>query len=432
MKPVVATNTQNPSLQSATIMHSAEGLVHQDNRLHSSGVFQLGKKNGGDKKRDPFKRMKEKQKLYEQKPHRESMDLKEEIQSIVERGRARIATAKEQVEDDGDIELLNSFGVDFSNLNSRSIEKLREIRNARVVGSGKTRSQTSDRDKLVNELRAIKGMLYHLLYELNATFPLHSGGFGATGRAHAIDTEINPSSMPLGKTLDNTFVNDIAIDGVQTAANVYKATPKVGKEKAGQLLIMGHSSDTIHNKPIALRDLESHLSAINTPQEMNYTSTPVARDRGDGQYKNMGNTSAAGYAWLTNIPNVLTQRWEWLHIRGAGLGGATDSTNLVAGTRDANTQMIPFESNIRLLGTAVKNNASQFSRLHVIWSTANQIARHVWRYIRIRWELIGTDAKVKTHGDAWFDATHTGSNISKKEVELLENALSQARTKAGA
>jgi hypothetical protein len=41
------------------------------------------------------------------------------------------------------------------------------------------------------------------------------------------------------------------------------------------------------------------------------------------------------------------RRWEWLHIVGHALGGANEVGNLVAGTFDANTQMIPLERSVR-------------------------------------------------------------------------------------
>jgi hypothetical protein len=43
------------------------------------------------------------------------------------------------------------------------------------------------------------------------------------------------------------------------------------------------------------------------------------------------------------------RKWEWLHVRAASLGGDHVVGNLVAGTFDANTQMIPFETEIARL-----------------------------------------------------------------------------------
>jgi hypothetical protein len=139
----------------------------------------------------------------------------------------------------------------------------------------------------------------------------------------------------------------------------------------------------------------------------------------------MNNTNAAGYAWLLNL--LGNQRWEWLHIRGAGLGGTTDSSNLVAGARDANTHMIPFESNIRHLGTAVKNNPAKYSKLKVVWSANGYIAKHAYNWIHITWNLFRKDGKKQATGAVSFQPLHTGSNISKKEVEKLEEILNDIR-----
>lgn len=40
----------------------------------------------------------------------------------------------------------------------------------------------------------------------------------------------------------------------------------------------------------------------------------------------------------------LDQNWEWLHIRGAQIGGVTTAGNLVAGLYATNSMMIPYET----------------------------------------------------------------------------------------
>jgi len=177
-----------------------------------------------------------------------------------------------------------------------------------------------------------------------------------------------------------------------------------------------------------LANVDTSLSAIYTPQQADYTNTPVAKNRAAGQYANMNNTNATGYAYLADISGWNKQRWEWLHIRGAGLGGSTDSTNLVAGVRDANTHMIPFESNIRSLATAVNGNPN-YSSLQVQWSVQNRKEPHAYEYIDMGWELVKqnkTTAK-DLKGKARFEPLLTGKNISKKEVELLESTLKEVR-----
>ncbi|WP_335932008.1 eCIS core domain-containing protein [Streptomyces sp. PTD5-9] len=78
-----------------------------------------------------------------------------------------------------------------------------------------------------------------------------------------------------------------------------------------------------------------------------------ARDRGSGQDSAMGNVNAIGAAALANRIHgtnfTMEQRWEWLHIRGAQLGGSTAGGNLVAGIYATNSAMIPFENQVLAL-----------------------------------------------------------------------------------
>ncbi len=67
--------------------------------------------------------------------------------------------------------------------------------------------------------------------------------------------------------------------------------------------------------------------------------------RGKGQNSTMG-----GSAWQAVEELKKTQKaegmWEWLHLLGSALGGPNGIVNLGAGTYDANTWMIPLESEI--------------------------------------------------------------------------------------
>ena len=58
--------------------------------------------------------------------------------------------------------------------------------------------------------------------------------------------------------------------------------------------------------------------------------------------------SALNYASrvFDNADWVKERSWEWLHIVGHSLGGNNELGNLVAGTVDANTAMIPHEKSI--------------------------------------------------------------------------------------
>ena len=56
--------------------------------------------------------------------------------------------------------------------------------------------------------------------------------------------------------------------------------------------------------------------------------------------------SALNYAKAVKYPDAEKYTWEWLHLRAASLGGDNKLRNLVAGTYDANTYMIPLERQI--------------------------------------------------------------------------------------
>lgn len=90
--------------------------------------------------------------------------------------------------------------------------------------------------------------------------------------------------------------------------------------------------------------------------ELPFTRELKGRSRGEGQVSEMGRMNAAAYALAHNLPNSESTDWEWLHLRGARLGGATNSTNLVVGTFSANSMMMPFENRVLQLSKLASRN----------------------------------------------------------------------------
>jgi hypothetical protein len=271
--------------------------------------------------------------------------------------------------------------------------------------------------------------------DIRSEFPIHSGGFGAKGRAHKMDdVEVEHAGVEEDRQTDNTFISGITINEVNLTDEhqVVKPQLTVG-ESVGPLIVENQYHDPASDVPDGLlAQVDGTMAALSANSwSPVYQGTPRGMDRGLGQYANMANTNANGYAWLWQVPGWATQRWEWLHVRGAGLGGATDGTNLVLGTRDANTQMIPFESNIRVLAAAVPTSPD-YAALRVDWSVAGAHGHKV-QSIHIDWELVPRDGKKPRaiSGRAGFNPLHTGSNISKAEVTLLEKALKDARAGVG-
>lgn len=335
---------------------------------------------------------------------------------------------KGRLEDDEDLQELALLELKLRKIKLNAPKIRRKIKNKPM---GRFRNQDTEQKALVQQLEGFKYQIYKLVQTVRKMFPTHSGGFGAKGRAHQMAVEVDPQFPKLNSVEDNSFVNNFSINGKGLTKRIFKKPAKVVKEKAGSAIVMGNSNVSSVNRIATLALLESKLSKVNTNQPKTFVNTPVAMGRGDGQYANMEKTNATGYAYLANIPGWNSQRWEWLHIRGAGLGGVTNSTNLVAGTRDANTHMIPFESNIRVLAAAIPKSKN-YQSLNVEWSASGSIAKapHAFNTIQIQWRLNHKTAKAKDiNGIARFNPLHTGSNISKKEVELLENALKEVRDK---
>lgn len=339
-----------------------------------------------------------------------------------------IKKVKSQLEDDEDIKLINKIektSFDFWKEAIDNYEKLKK--NPRVE---RTRSSNKNKGTSTLEISIInlKIDLNKEFKTLKHYFPVNSGGFGAKGRAHDIETEFQPKT---DFKRDTNFTENISLNRNKIKNNVYKKSLTNTKESTGPLLVNGIAYYPNNDKTSVVLPM---LGEVNTSQTANFTNTPAGKDRGYGQYKNMGNTNAAGYAWASGIP-LGGQRWEWLHIRGAGLGGNTDSSNLVTGTRDANTHMIPFESNIRTLGTLV-GKSNIYDNLWVKWSVSGEKSSHAFSNIKIEWQLNHKDDPNKmtdendliaTEGEANFKPLYTASNISKKEVEKLETALKEVR-----
>lgn len=367
-----------------------------------------------------------------QKPQEE--DLLDKIIAYAEK-------VQPSLDDDDDQEELES-AVDHAKSMARSVKNFTIKKNkapysTRRPQRGKKKKvlrldaeTKEDFQELINDRMRILRRIY---IDIKNDFVVHTGGFGAKGRAHDMDAQVIGEGVDTDKNIDNTFISDITINGT-TLTDENKVTKPVehAGESVGPLKVMGHNRNAHDNRNGLLAQTEGGITPLSnaTWSPPPFKGAPKSMDRGDGQYANMNKTNANGYAWLWQVPGWNTQRWEWLHVRGAGLGGATNGTNLVLGTRDANTQMIPFESNVRVLGAAVPGSAN-YEELKVDWSVAG-VNGHKVNQIGIDWELIPKDGVNPTEisGSARFNPLHTGSNISKAEIKHLEDALKAARTDA--
>jgi hypothetical protein len=118
------------------------------------------------------------------------------------------------------------------------------------------------------------------------------------------------------------------------------------------------------------------------------TAELSAKDRDAGQDVAMGNINAAAYALAYGESNADQTDWEWLHIRGARLGGRTTSENLVCGTTACNSQMIPIENAL----LALSKLASRAQPLWIRWEGQTVGSSRMGKWIKIEvWAPNGLD-----------------------------------------
>lgn len=78
-------------------------------------------------------------------------------------------------------------------------------------------------------------------------------------------------------------------------------------------------------------------------REVEYTGRAVNGADTPPRDQAMGGTARNYAAAVIEQDWAYERQWEWLHVVGHALGGNNERRNLVAGTYDANTQMIPHE-----------------------------------------------------------------------------------------
>ncbi|SED07781.1 hypothetical protein SAMN04489727_6308 [Amycolatopsis tolypomycina] len=128
--------------------------------------------------------------------------------------------------------------------------------------------------------------------------------------------------------------------------------------------------------PAEILRLNSSYESIRAAPVSTGWVADLAGGRDGSQDKEMKNWSAYGAAAFHNAHragqggpvDVDADNWEWLHIRGAQIGGETNSANLLAGTFSANSQMIPYESQLQ------KWHVGNHGR---IWARFTAVARDV-------------------------------------------------------
>ena len=336
-----------------------------------------------------------------------------------------VANLRQVLDDDSDIAVVNDYMAKLYEFKKQMMDLKTTLNSAKPTDYDLT-------IQIKSFLAQTSSKIINLFNELKKVFPLHSGGFSAKGRAHDMET----SSMDLdGYTADNSYLKNTTLDGAALMPSSINKKHLNVMETAADITMPAELKQIINTKGLdaGLKVYENILGAtVETPQPETYSNTPVSKDRDGGQAVNMLNVSATAYAMMSNVPNWQSKKWEWLHVRAASLGGATNGTNLVVGTRDANTHMMPFESNVRTLASLVGEN-DNYDELKVSFAVNNQygVAKHRFNEILIKWTIKKSEtASMGTrdlNGEAKFSPLSTASSISKDEVKIIEDALKDKR-----
>lgn len=344
-------------------------------------------------------------------------------------GNEIINAALGSLEDDEDIDFLRGI--------EGQLDPLVEQGNALVeqFNAGNFDQRIVIAGQLVN----LRLQILPLVAQLRANFAPGGGGFGAIGRA----TEVEGRTVEEGQREGGPNASDRFLAETILAGNALTDTHHVegGQDQAHQIgpirLVVAGQNIPPPYAPLNADDIaivENILNAIPAPapQEKQANQDFFVRARGPGgQQAAMANTNARGYAWFYGVNGWNQTRWEWLHLRGAGLGGATDGTNLVLGTRDANTQMIPFESHVRALQTVARASGNYIG-VGVRWQATAPILRHAYENIVMQWDaprtVQGEQAdSPRLDGEVTIHPLAGGQVLSKAEVRHIEDALVSIR-----
>ena len=193
--------------------------------------------------------------------------------------------------------------------------------------------------------------------------PIQSRGFNVKGRA------VTPSSRNVLVSTDarkrllaqQYGVRVEPATDAPTLINAYAYEMRLSTSTQRYLLI-GYGNDFLYYAPAPLTMRGPRTRAAKPKQnsefplppatdelviEVEYTEPVTGGLETPSRDGAMGGTARNYAAEAIDRDWANARMWEWLHIVGHALGGNNEIGNLVAGTYDANTQMIPHERAIR-------------------------------------------------------------------------------------
>jgi hypothetical protein len=192
--------------------------------------------------------------------------------------------------------------------------------------------------------------------------PICSKGFNVKGRATApLATNVLITNDARKRALAENY-GVRTIDLAVTLLNAHDCERDLDKQFSAKYLLIGYGADWLYYgvSPLPLRGARPTTKAPKADPkfplalgtdvieiEVWYNSPALLGSEAPTRDVVMGDSALNYAASVYGDEWARARNWEWLHIVAHSLGGNNEVGNLVAGTYDANTKMIPFEKEIR-------------------------------------------------------------------------------------
>jgi len=213
-----------------------------------------------------------------------------------------------------------------------------------------------------------------------------------------------------------------------TLANAYDAEQYLNKQGQGTWLLIGYGNDWLYFGKVPIDMLGPRPVAKAAKADPNFPAPPGSDliqivveydgpatngDTSKSRDSVMGDSARNYAASVYGEEWANARTWEWLHIRAHSLGGDNAVGNLVAGTFDANTKMIPYEKSIHELS----QTATPANTFKVCWEI--DVYPDSWVAIGIRMSIEHKDAGGQlVVSSADFNA-QTDMNLDKLQYDIF-------------
>lgn len=257
-----------------------------------------------------------------------------------------------------------------------------------------------------------------------------SKGFNVRGRA----ADARPTNVFVSANLDKCAIARkhqvaVSIKKVKVSlGDAYAEEQALNKGVNGTYLLIGYGDDWLYfgKTPLDMRGPRPVAKSAKADPSfpappgsdlirivVEYDSSTTKGDESKSRDSVMGD-SARNYAASAYGPKWANARkWEWLHIRAHSLGGDNAIGNLVAGTFDANTKMIPYEQTVHKLS----QTATSANNVKVTWEV--DVYPDSWVAIAIKMVIEHKDATGQLVVQSDDFNAQTDMNIDKLQYDIL-------------